>query len=292
MNTYRWDWLMCLLVSISILLIFFWTGVYSAFTSSDMFYKAAPQVFGAATFWATIFLSVVVSLLPRFAAKTIQKIYYPYDVDIIREQIRQGKFKHLEGPNKGAPLDSDSKGSSAESSDMASPRKQFHQSSFDEDHRPIYPPSVAATATTARHERNSHNGSGDTDYTRNRSSDYDTGVSAYETEMPNPNYDPSSTYATPFEYPATTRTSVDQSHRPSMDQSRPSVDRPRMSLDRPRPSFDRLRSSMDRIRPSFEQASTQHQDFTSAAMLTRVESSHALQQKNSAGRSFPLISNR
>ncbi len=30
LNTYRWDWLMCLLVAISILLVWFWTGVYSS----------------------------------------------------------------------------------------------------------------------------------------------------------------------------------------------------------------------------------------------------------------------
>src|SRR4051794_22463996 len=52
LNTYRWDWLMVLLVAVSILLIWFWTGVYSAFKSSEYFYKAAAEAFGQPTFWA------------------------------------------------------------------------------------------------------------------------------------------------------------------------------------------------------------------------------------------------
>lgn len=287
MNTYRWDWLMVLLVTISILLIFFWTGVYSAFTSSDEFYKAAPEIFAQASFWVTIVLTCIVCLLPRFAAKSIQKIYYPYDVDIIREQVRQGKFSHLDAPDGAASLDSDSKGSSAGSSATASPRKHFQQSSVDEDQRPIYPPSVSATVATARNTQSQH-GSDGTDYTRNRTSDYETGMSVYETDTQHPNYEPSSAYATPFEYPQS-------QSRTSMDLSRPSFDRPRISVDRARPSFDRLRSSMDRIRPSFEQASLSTNDFTTGALLTRIESSHSFgdrrQQNNTdgSGRSFPLV---
>lgn len=285
MNTYRWDWLIVLLVSISILLVFFWTGVYSAFTASQEFYHAAPEVFAQATFWATMFLSVVACLLPRFAAKTIQKIYYPRDIDVIREQVRQGKFDYLD-QEEGKPFDSDSKGSSAGSSHLASPRKHFHQTSLDEDQRPIYASSVAATTiTTARVAHSQHSSDG-TDYTRNHTSDYETPVTAYD--MEHPNYDPTSAYATPFEFPQS-------QSRTSYDMSRTSMDRPRISIDRPRPSFDRLRSSMDRIRPSFEKASLSTNDFTSAALLTRVESSNSgamrREQNNteSSGRSFPLV---
>ena len=92
LNTYRWDWLMLLLVIISSLLVWFWTGVYSAFKSSDYFYKAATEVFAQPTFWAVTCLSIVLSLAPRFFVKAIQKIYFPYDVDIIREQVRKGEL--------------------------------------------------------------------------------------------------------------------------------------------------------------------------------------------------------
>ncbi|KAF7852745.1 uncharacterized protein EAF02_012144 [Botrytis sinoallii] len=217
-NTYRWDWLMVLLVTISILLVWFWTGVYSSFTSSDYFYKAAAQIFAQATFWAVTCLSVVIALLPRFAIKAVQKVYFPYDVDIIREQVRQGKFDYLDKSDER--MDTMSKdGSSASSSEITKPSKHIHYPSIDEDQRPIYPPSVAPTNTT--HNPRSQNGSDGTDFTR---------------------------------------------HRGSMDQLGP-----RVSVDRPRPSFDRLRTSCDRVRPSFEASN----DFTSAALLTRLESSQS-----------------
>ncbi|KAK6592731.1 phospholipid-translocating P-type ATPase [Botrytis cinerea] len=217
-NTYRWDWLMVLLVTISILLVWFWTGVYSSFTSSEFFYKAAAEVFAQATFWAVTCLSVVIALLPRFAIKAVQKVYFPYDVDIIREQVRQGKFDYLDKSDER--MDAMSKdGSSASSSEITKPSKHIHYPSIDEDQRPIYPPSVAPTNTT--HNPRSQNGSDGTDFTR---------------------------------------------HRGSMDQLGP-----RVSVDKPRPSFDRLRTSCDRVRQSFEASN----DFTSAALLTRLESSQS-----------------
>ncbi|RDW80067.1 hypothetical protein BP6252_04705 [Coleophoma cylindrospora] len=220
LNSYRWDWLMGVLVIVSILLIFFWTGVYSAFSSSEYFYKAAPECFGQATFWAMLFLSVIASLLPRVCIKAIQKVYFPYDVDIVREQVRQGKFAYLDGPSDQIG-DVSSKNSSRASSDIAKPSKHSHYPSVDEDRRPIYPPSVAPTTTTTHNPR-SQNGSDGTDFTRHRSS-------------------------------------VEAPGRPSYDGHRP------------RPSYDRMRASMDRIRPSYEASN----DFTSAALLTRLESSQS-----------------
>jgi phospholipid-translocating ATPase len=217
-NTYRWDWLMLLIVSISILLIWFWTGVYSAFRTSEQFYKAAPQVFGQLTFWAVSFLTVVLCLLPRFTAKVVQKIYFPLDVDIIREQVRQGRFKHLD--DSGAKM-FPPKVSSTTSSEITPPAHTNRNPNLPDDERPIYPPSIAPTTTTHGNPR-SQTGSDGTEYTR---------------------------------------------HQPS-----PSIDRQtRPSFDRARPSFDRIRSSMDRVRPSFEASN----DFTSAALLARIESSHS-----------------
>jgi phospholipid-translocating ATPase len=220
LNSYRWDWLMLLLVSISILLVFFWTGVWAASPSmADYFYEAASQVFAQPSFWAVTFLIVVLCLLPRFTIKAVQKVYFPYDVDIIREQVRQGKFNYLsDGDGSIIPK---SQSSSAASSAIAKPSKH-NLSYLEDDQRPIYPPSVAPTATT--HNARSQNGSDGTDYTR---------------------------------------------HRMSME---PPLEHPnRQSADRSRPSFDRMRASMDRIRPSFEAS----RDFTSAALLTRMESSQS-----------------
>ncbi|MCJ1397509.1 hypothetical protein MMC11_000702 [Xylographa trunciseda] len=221
MNTYRWDWLMVLIVAISILLIWFWTGVYSSFPSgaSIPFYMAGAEAYSQLSFWVLSLLTIIICLLPRFACKSFQKIFLPRDVDIVREQIRQGKFDYLD--QETDPTRVSEKISSAGSTDTTNPGKPEHvRSQFvpDDDTRPIYPPSVAATGTT--HNPRSQNGSDGTDYT---------------------------------------------GHRASLEQP------PRFSLDRPRPSFERLRQSMDKTRPSFEASD----DFTSAAMLTRVESSHS-----------------
>lgn len=223
LNTYRWDWLMLLLVAISILLFFFWTGVYGAFTTAGYFYQAAPQVFGQATFWATTFVAAIMCLLPRFLIKSFQKVYYPYDVDVIREKVRLGHYKYLYGSDGSTVGKSPS--SSTTSSAIAKPNK--HHPIVAEDRRPIYPPSIAPTATT--HNPRSQNGSDGTDYTQHHMS-LDPPVERVE-------------------FPVT-RTA---------------------SNDRPRPSFDRMRASMDRIRPSYEASN----DFTSAAMLTRLESSQS-----------------
>lgn len=217
LNTYRWDWLMLLLVALSILLIWFWTGVYSAFVGSTWFYKAAPQVYGQLTFWLQTLLTVLICLLPRFTVKAFQKVFLPYDIDIIREQQRLGKFSYLDQYEAYVPP---KPMSSPSSSDFSQPikRSQSVPAPLPDDERPIYPPSVAPTGTT--HNPRSQNGSNGTDYTG-------------------------------------PRISLEQPVRPS--------------FDRPRPSFDRMRNSMDRIRPSFEAS----RDFTSAALLTRMESSHS-----------------
>lgn len=217
MNTYRWDWLMLLVVAISFLLIWFWTGVWTASTIAEIFYKAAPEVYAQLTFWALTLLMIIVCLLPRFLAKAVQKVYLPRDIDIIREQVRLGKFDYLEQVDAEVPP---IKVSSTSSSDVSAPLKHQKREStpLPDDERPIYPPSVAPTATT-RNPR-SQNGSDGTEYTGHRSS-------------------------------------LDRPVRPQ-------------SFDRPRPSFDRMRVSIDRIRPSYEASN----DFTSAALLTRVESSH------------------
>lgn len=218
MNTYRWDWLMLGVVALSILLVWFWTGVWSTSkTYASTFYRAAPEVFSQLTFWVLTLLIIIACLLPRFFIKAVQKVYMPRDIDIIREQVRLGKFDYLERAEADV---SAIKISSTFSSDLSGTAKHPKRDStpIPDDERPIYPPSVAPTATT-RNPR-SQNGSDGTNYTGHRSS-------------------------------------LDRPTRPH-------------SFDRPRPSFDRMRGSMDKIRPSYEASN----DFTSAALLTRVESSH------------------
>ena len=223
-NTYRWDWIMSLVVVISTLFIWFWTGVYTSFTAAAQFYKGGAEVYGSLSFWAVLLVALVACLLPRFIAKSVQKMFFPLDVDIIREQVKQGKFDYLKENDAYIPPPPD-KALRKVPSDT-SKYKAANAEEGDEDVRPIYPPSVAPTATT--HNHRSQNGSGSTDYTFRPSTDVNPMPQA-----PNPAH--------------------------------------RMSVDRPRPSYDRARMSMDRVRPSFERSN----DFTSAAMLTRMESAHS-----------------
>lgn len=223
-NTYRWDWLMLLVVIVSDLFIFFWTGVYTSGTYSATFIGAAPQVYAEATFWACYFITPVICIFPRFAVKALQKVYFPYDVDIVREQVTQGKFDRLIKPDSANEALTTASTHSSRSSKKS---KHMHYASVDEDRRPIYPPSVATHNTRAQ------NNSDGTNYT------------GHENAM------------------------ADEPARPaSFDLDSLPV---RPSIDRARPSYDRIRASMDRVRPSFEVSN----DFTSAARLSRVESSHS-----------------
>ncbi|KAK3709346.1 phospholipid transporting ATPase [Vermiconidia calcicola] len=257
LNTYRWDWFMVLITSISALLIFFWTGVYTAFPSAFTFYGAAPEVYGALSFWCNALLTVILCLLPRFAGKSFQKIYMPRDVDIVREQIRQGRFDYLKNvdPDSVKPepekLLPDSSSSSDVSKPLPRPHHQNQHSTVTEDMRPIYPPSVTATATT--HNPRSMNGSDGTEYTGHRAS-LDRAFGAPVGGKTDHNRNGPTSPSTP------TITGGDDM-----------LNTERSSFHRPRPSFDRLRTSMDRTRPSFEAS----RDFTSAAYLQRVESRHS-----------------
>lgn len=233
LNTYRWDWLMLLLTGISILLIWAWTGIYTEFTASFMFYKAATQVYGTLGFWAQTLLTVIICLIPRFCAKAFQKIFMPRDVDIIREQVRQGKFDYLDDVDpellSGAQTKMEKQKSLTSSSDDSDRKVR------PSDERPMYPPSVAATATT-NGARNPHSTQGSDDST----------------------------------LPSGLKFDVERMNIPTIDTGlHDALDPPnRSSLDRPRPSFDRMRSSFDKTRTSFEASN----DFTSAAMLRRIES--------------------
>ncbi|KIX96727.1 uncharacterized protein Z520_07446 [Fonsecaea multimorphosa CBS 102226] len=235
LNTYKWDWIMVLITVISCLLIFAWTGIYSSFEASFQFYKAGSEVYGQLTFWALTLLTFVICLLPRFCVKYFQKNYLPYDIDIVREQVRQGKFKYLDEYEAYVPPKVvDISGTSSEQPEEvhAEPNGQqqpqhARYGSMAESQRPIYPPSEAPT----RHPH-SQTGSDGTDRTQ-------------------PSFDTAGLHG-------------DSSTPEKLRRRRPSVERARSSFDRQRQSFDKLR-------PSFEGS----RDFTSAAMLSRMESQYS-----------------
>ncbi|EAU32628.1 hypothetical protein ATEG_07244 [Aspergillus terreus NIH2624] len=166
LNQYRWDWLTVLINVISTLLIFTWTGIYSSVEASAQFYKAGAEVYGALSFWVVLLLTVTICLLPRFTVKSIQKVFFPTDVDIIREQVTQGKFKYLDQyeafvpPKAAAATSGGFSDESATSSDLGKPVNP-KQDPFSDDQQ-IYAPSVAPTQHT--HNPRSQNGSTGTNY--------------------------------------------------------------------------------------------------------------------------------
>ncbi|KAE8349388.1 hypothetical protein BDV28DRAFT_141361 [Aspergillus coremiiformis] len=172
LNSYRWDWLTTLVNVISSLLIFLWTGIYSSVSASAQFYNSAAQVYGALSFWVVLLLTVTICLLPRFTFKAFQKVFFPLDVDIIREQVTQGKFKFLDQyeafvPPKAAAAAASGQLSdeSAASSELGKPMQpSMKQDPFSDDQQ-IYAPSVTPTFRTRQtHNARSQNGSNGTNY--------------------------------------------------------------------------------------------------------------------------------
>lgn len=160
MNCYRWDWLTVLINVVSSLLIFLWTGIYSSLEASTTFYNAGAQVYSALSYWVVLLLTVTICLLPRFTVKAFQKVFFPLDVDIIREQVSQGKFKFLDqyegtvppraaaaAAAAGSTAFSDE---SSTSSDFVKPiQPSLKQDPFS-DEQQIYSPSIVPTIHTHR----------------------------------------------------------------------------------------------------------------------------------------------
>ncbi|ODQ64350.1 phospholipid-translocating P-type ATPase [Nadsonia fulvescens var. elongata DSM 6958] len=103
MNQYRWDWISILVVVLSCLSVYIWTGIYSSFTASSEFYKSASIVFGTLGYWTTVLLGVITCLLPHFAYMVFRNIFQPNDVDIVRERWLAGHFNHLPPCNDEVP---------------------------------------------------------------------------------------------------------------------------------------------------------------------------------------------
>lgn len=91
-HQYRWDWFCVLFIALSILIVFAWTGIWTASMFSGEFFKAAPKVYGSLAWWCCLFVGILACLLPRLVYDFLQKLYFPKDVDVIRECVLRGDF--------------------------------------------------------------------------------------------------------------------------------------------------------------------------------------------------------
>ncbi|EEB07789.1 P-type ATPase [Schizosaccharomyces japonicus yFS275] len=87
LNQSNWDIFTLCIWMLSVLTFWFWTGVYSQSKYTAEFYKSASRIWGTVNFWAVVFGSAATCLYPKFMFMTIQKMFWPYDVDLVREAI-------------------------------------------------------------------------------------------------------------------------------------------------------------------------------------------------------------
>lgn len=95
LQQYRWDWLSVLINVISILLVYFWTGIWTERYWASEFYKAATDLYGTFGFWPCMVLAVLICLIPRFMFDTLNRYFRPKDIDIIRERVLAGDYCNL-----------------------------------------------------------------------------------------------------------------------------------------------------------------------------------------------------
>ncbi|PFH48817.1 hypothetical protein AMATHDRAFT_5455 [Amanita thiersii Skay4041] len=92
MNTHYWTVMTWIVVVGSSLVMLLWIVIYSFFPSID-FGDEVIILFGGIQFWATVLLTVMISLAPHFVLKYFSTVYYPLDKVIVREMWVKGDLK-------------------------------------------------------------------------------------------------------------------------------------------------------------------------------------------------------
>ncbi|KAH9896461.1 phospholipid-translocating P-type ATPase [Cubamyces lactineus] len=91
-NTHYWTVITWVIVIGSSVVMLLWIAIYSAFESVD-FVDEVVILFGEITFWASVLISVIIALAPRFVVKFFTTSYMPLDKDIVREMWVLGDLK-------------------------------------------------------------------------------------------------------------------------------------------------------------------------------------------------------
>ncbi|KZT60583.1 phospholipid-translocating P-type ATPase [Calocera cornea HHB12733] len=121
LNTKYWTVMTWVVIIVSILLIFIWIAIYSAFVTYT-FSGEASVIFPLMNFWATVVLVISLALIPRFIWNFIQQSFRPLDRDIVREMWVAGDLKEKLGirRRKAARIDTSVTGRDEVTSDTFS----------------------------------------------------------------------------------------------------------------------------------------------------------------------------
>ncbi|KZT71083.1 phospholipid-translocating P-type ATPase [Daedalea quercina L-15889] len=92
LNTHYWTVITWVVVFGSSVIMILWIVIYSFFNTPN-FNDEVIILFSEVIFWATVIMSVIISLTPRFLVKYFRSSYMPLDRDIIREMWVMGDLK-------------------------------------------------------------------------------------------------------------------------------------------------------------------------------------------------------
>ncbi|KAF5353971.1 hypothetical protein D9756_007010 [Leucocoprinus leucothites] len=92
LNTHYWTIMTWIVVVGSTLVMLLWILVYSFFMSID-FVDEVLILFGGIQFWATVVITALLALAPRFVVKFVSTVFFPLDKDIVREMWVMGDLK-------------------------------------------------------------------------------------------------------------------------------------------------------------------------------------------------------
>ncbi|KAK9717044.1 hypothetical protein K7432_006454 [Basidiobolus ranarum] len=99
LNAYTWNWIMFTSVFASILATFIFTIIYTSFSFTDS-YGSGLYIYKSPTFWLTLLVALVVSILPRYLVMFTKQMWYYEDLDIIREMEKVSGKKNFSENNQ------------------------------------------------------------------------------------------------------------------------------------------------------------------------------------------------
>ncbi|KAF5097525.1 hypothetical protein D0Z00_002357 [Geotrichum galactomycetum] len=92
MNQARWDVVSVTVNIVSSLIVIVWAALYSSLIASGELYSMASQLLSSASFWSVSLLGITLCLLPHYVMLSLQKVFRPTDLDIIREKWKKGDY--------------------------------------------------------------------------------------------------------------------------------------------------------------------------------------------------------